>query len=1050
MGMQVPFKVIFEYCRCNLSQEGYNSTEFPEIFASNQDCDKAKRLEYDKIGHQTIKNYIRGHRTGQKTFVAPNKDSFNKIFNKMWKEYFRMTPENYKENANAFFEHLIYTKNIDDDSRVRQWIESVENEHVNQNNFENFMYTCTFYYALWEYTQLWKDEEYRNFDPDGIRTLKVKGPYRLASPDDYADYMPQSLTDTASGEPMLTLDYCKKENNFSFFKDNRVSLITGPGGQGKTCFLKMLHCIHSDSGSVFDNVFIVHLAELTGYGRISASSKGNWIQDFIYKDYSKDIFAPSNEMSLILLDGFNEYRASKNKDAVGAITKSIEKLIQIAKDEKMGLSVVITAREAKKVTSVLTNVNDMRILSLSGTDSKIADDIVKNYKDKLSLEVSELRRLADIPLYALLLKNLPDQKISEIRNKYSLLDWIYTQRSRQRLGNENHKLFYNKQMYLFYYYVALPYTAYSIVMSEDISNTYTFGKKEVDAVTKGLKKDNMCMVLYNSLCQGAYRDLDWEGPEITAKDLRMLLENDEEKFVTSDYSEDPKYSFAHEEWRDYLVARYLHTVAEFLKLHHTDKNYSDIMSMQLSFNVDEDISQMVLQSFGFDRSKEDNKEAAKEYFTLDTKREDSEYFRKYIVGIICFLHVAFDLNEYTRWQIPKGENEENETLSYILHPLYTSLLKSRFVENLNKPNSNLNKKLREEDKKRIVLYVCEILSKVAEEFRRTYRFEKDYTAVNLAKKFDNDSDIILQQEAKLYLSVLESRILNLSIDKKEIPKSIRNMGDDEVFKTGMDILSMLARRGFHLSGNTSGLIKSFPSPVLIRYGLNLKPDFCGAFEDYMGVIYSAGYVRRDIAYTVRQALSLLLKGYIRISEENRFDPEDDNTELDDLKTEVCTPLFDTKLNDVTLDFASKLIKKAEGQKLDGLNYLRGLFKYYRDKKEEAHAYFTPESSTGAALLSDIQLKYRYGEDVENRIEQGFLDLIEGNGFSIKKIKDGKYDKFNPVYMYIEARETELSLCDGDALEERRQDFKKLEESKGVFDTVNMIYSRMISQPENKE
>ena len=81
MGMQVPFKVIFEYCRCNLSQEGYNSTEFQEIFASNQDCDKAKRLEYDKIGHQTIKNYIGGHRTGKKTFVAPKKDSFNKIFN---------------------------------------------------------------------------------------------------------------------------------------------------------------------------------------------------------------------------------------------------------------------------------------------------------------------------------------------------------------------------------------------------------------------------------------------------------------------------------------------------------------------------------------------------------------------------------------------------------------------------------------------------------------------------------------------------------------------------------------------------------------------------------------------------------------------------------------------------------------------------------------------------------------------------------------------------------------------------------------------------------
>ena len=1049
MGMQVPFKVIFEYCRCNLSQEGYNSTEFPAIFASNQDCDKAKRLEYDKIGHQTIKNYIGGHRTGIKTFVAPKKDSFNKIFNKMWKEYFRMTPENYKENANAFFEHLRQTKNIDDDCRVRQWIESIENEHVNQNNFENFMYTCTFYYALWEYTQLWNDEEYRNFDPDDIRTLKGKGMYHLASPDDYADYMPQSLTDTESGEPVLTLDYSEKKNDFSFFKNNRLSLITGPGGQGKTCFLNMLHRIHSDFGSVFDNVFIVHLAELTGYDRISASSNGNWIQDIIYKDYSKDIFAPSNETSLILLDGFNEYRASKNKDVVGAITKSIEELIRIVKYEKKGLSVVITAREAKKVTSVLTNVNDMKILSLSGTDSKIAENIVEKCENKLSLEVSELRRLADIPLYALLLKDLPNQKIEEIRNKYSLLDWIYTQRSRQRLRNEKHIAFHNKSIYLFYYYVALPYTAYSIVMSEDISNAYSFGQKEVEAITKGLEKDNLGMVLHNYFCKGDY--IDHTYPEITANDLRMLLENDEEKFITSDYSEDPRYSFAHEEWRDYLVARYLHTVAEFLKLHHTDKDYSDIMSMQLSFNVDEDISQMVLQSFGFDRSKENNEEAAIKYFTLDTKNNDSEYFKNYIVGIICFLHIAFDLNEYTRWQVPKGENEENETLSKIFQALYAYLLESKFIDHLNNPASNLNKKLREEDKNRIVLYVCEILSKVAEESRRNNQFKRDLNAVNLAKKLDNDSDIILQQEAKLYLSVLESRILKRHIDKEEIPQSIRTMDDSKVFETGMNLLSKLARRGFHLSGNTSGLIKSFPAPVLVRYmGKKLKTDFCGAFEDYMGIIYSAGYVRRDIAYTVRQALSLLLKGYIRISEENDFDPENDISELDDLKTEICTPLFATELNEETLDFASKLIKKAEGQKLDGLNYLRGLLKYYRGEKEAAHAFFTPDKSKGAALLSDIQLKYRYGEDVGNRIEQGFDDLIKGDGFSIKKIGDGQYDKFNPVYMYIEARETELSLCKGDALEKRRQEFKNLEEREEIFDTVNMIYSRMISKPEDKE
>lgn len=1029
--MEVPFKVIIDYCYNHA--HGINSiTEF------------RKELSKSGCGEDTIKKYEYGKRADTGIYT-PSSVSFSLVFNGIWEKYLRITPHNYKEKAKIFFGYLVNTSNIHDIDVVGRWVENIDNENVPQDNFEKFICESAFYNALFEYTQFWENEDYRNLDPKDIKVLSSAKLSRLLSLNDYPDYMPQSLIDAKTGESVLTVDFCNKSCDFSFFEQNKVNLITGPGGQGKTLFFNILDRIHRNSKNEFENIFIVPLADITRLEILSANTDDNCIRTYIFKGYEKDIFSAECGKSLILLDGFNEYQASKNEVTVKVITESIKDLIKKANNNDSDLFVVITAREEKMVIPHLDKNTVIRTLNLSGTDQKTAEEIINKYKDKLSFGAQELERLANIPLYALLLLSLPDEELKEIRNVYSLMDWIYTHRSHQRLGNEKHMMVYNKSRYLYYYYVVLPYTAYSIVMSEDVSDTYSFGRQEIKDITNGLTKDNLGTVLYEAVCNEHCKELYLDDPKISSRELNMLLENDEEKLIRQDYTQECQYSFAHEEWRNYLVAKYINTVVKFIKDHHTDTNYHKIISMQLNLNGIEEVSRMVLQSLGFDRTEESNQKSAIKYFTVDEKMIKT----KFLPGIICLMHIAFDLNEYSRWNVPKGENGENETIRTIFAPLYRHLLHRKFDETL-KPGTKLSEQLKEEDKERIILYLCEILSKMAEDFRRSYRFDKVYNAVQLAKKFDKNSEIILNQEAKLYLCVFESRLYNMKIPKEHIPESINSMDDQSIFETGMNIYTNLAKNGFHLSCNNSGLIKSFPSPVLVRYMQikypNFASNFCGAFDDYMGAIYGAGYVRRDIAYTVRQSLNLLLKGYIRICEENTFDPEDGFDDLDELRTEVCTPVFATDINKETLDFAGKLIKKADGQELDGLNYLRGILKYHSGEKEDARIFFTPELSKGASLLSDIQLKYRYGEDISERIKKGFEDLIDGS-FSIKKSGEGKFDKFHPVYMYIEARETELSLCrelcGTEEYENRKKYFADLEKNEGICDIVNTIYKLII-------
>lgn len=1028
--MDVPFKVLLDYCFLSLPKTLHIES-----------IDRLMKDLQDKSGYgkDTIKNYRSGKRAGY-VDVSPSKNAYKCLFQVIWKRYLCITAENYKDSSIAFFRYLINSKLIMDYEQASGWIQRIQNEQLpddgDDNAFFAFMENSQFFYTLYEYILLWKNQEFRDYDPTKQRSLQNVSVPHLIVIDDYPDYMTQSLIGAETNDPVLTTDLYERNCDFSFFESNKISLITGPGGQGKTLFLNVLRRIHYDQKDVFDDIIYIPLIALTLYEKLPDNATDDWIRTYITSNYP-DVEIDCNEKAyLILLDGFNEYQAAKNQDAVKKITDDIRNLIKtISAPDNFSLSLVMTAREAKSITRVFGEIPCMRIMNISGT----SDEMFKRIEDKcgkaLLFDKAELNQLARIPLYALMLLNLPQESLMQITDKYSLMDQEYKWRSDQRLGSEQHMGAYDKRWYLYYYYVVLPYAAFYTVMS---GNTYSLDRKRVTDVISDLNNGSFSSTLYESLCQRDYAGLEWEHPELNPEQLRHLMDNDEDKMVT--YL-DSSYRFGHEEWRDFLGAKYLHTVVSILHSHYTDKDFSDIMSLNMNFNVGANVARLFLQSFNLCSGSEKNKEVAIEFFKLDNYTKISSC----LFGVIRFLHLAFDFNDYLQWDVPLGQNGENQTLQKIFTPLYRHLTTYDCAKKL-KTNSRMKERLGEDGIDLIVLYVCEILSKVSEYYRRIYSFDKAYKVVMLAKQYDENSDIILQQEAKLYLCVLEW-MLNGNSRPKGIDE-LQDMDEHDIYNTGIVILSKLAKKGFHLSGNTVGALKSTPAPVMIRYmnqsSKTFKPDYCGAFRCYLDVIYSAGYVRRDITYTVRQALNLLLKGYVRVSEDSLFDPEDEFADLEELKLEVCYPLFSLSVNQKSLELAKDLINKAEGQELAGLNYLRGVEKLWSGEKEIAKEYFQTRFKTESTLMSDIRLMYEYGENLTERINKGFRELIFGQ-YGVKAAGNGKIDKTHPAYWYIEARELELSLCSPKDAEQRKLFFAELESSRDELEIINMVYSAMLSE-----
>lgn len=1032
--MIVPFQALIEFLQ----------NERPDLTLSIDTLGTiGEKIGLLNVSRTSVDNYIEGYRKeGKEGISVPLKKTIKKyIFKAICSSnLLNIKPDNYQEKSLTLITYLlkkqyIHTEHIN----VQDYIEKIGEEQPpkDKNQFDKFLDSCELLKFLCDFLFLWKNKDYREATPLQARMIDAARPEVVMANhfgDNYEKYLIQQLISVENNNVLLTLD--KLTNNsfdFSFFLENKLTLVSGPGGQGKTSFLCALKILHSNSPKTFDDIFIVPLINLTELSVDSVTVNNDFIANYIKHNDGADINDKSHNY-LILLDGFNEFRSSKNKHIVDIITESLGRLInEVSNKDKPNLSLVLTTRETKTTLNLLPNAGENFTKTiLKGTPDDLYESIKEKYESiNYTFIGSEIEKLAKTPLYALMFKEFDDSSaISKIQNKYSLFDEVYRKRANQRLGNELHKSAYNKEYYLYFYYVILPAFAYALNTSKEYNNDYFFYIYDIGNLLKTVTENGLDQMLFRHQLN-IFKNINDEAPEITVLSLERFLKHEESRIIEKTPVEnDYAFKFEHQEWRDYLVAKHINDNVNLLKSLYKHKNIRLIKALHLDCNVDSNIGKMLLQSFDMASTAEHNKVEAMKFFDL------GNHFRisNCLYGVVKFLHVAFDFNEYLQLDLPKGKNKEIISLHQIFMPLTDFLRK-------NHGNQMLINDIKDDDD--MLRCITEILSKEAEYYRRNENlFEKNhyqesYNIIELAKKFTKNCDIMNNQEGKLYICLYEESLKkpkNRFIEM--LPEEINSLETDELFRQGEELLISVAKKGFHLSANAVGIILSTPAPELINNIPDLKPDFSAAFRYYMGVIYGAKYINRDISYTVRQALNLLVKGYIKISDSNGFDPEERYSDLSSLITESCSPLFGEKLTESSVRFAESLVRKADGQDAAGLNFLRGYVAYASNKPDEASIFWNSPLSSETTLMYKIARKYYLGEIIS---DEEILPEFKNNAVKIQSAGEGKIDLTHPVYWYIEAKEFLLSLVDKDSVEKYNQFFSNLEEEYRITSVVKSVY-----------
>lgn len=988
----VPFKAVYDYVKRAAGGLSYESFT---------------------LSRSTISNYIRGKRSGGKARIeTPHGDALYLIFKDIC-DHLKIKSKNYKAVALDMISVLkkdICTHYIDykkHEDRIRAEIVPEDEEP-----FSEFIEGSGFYFFISEYLSLWDNERYRQgLPPENV----IREHQEIVDEnDDTKDFMLQRLTDTQSGDTVLTLDRRNRVCDFSCFEKYPLMLVYGPGGQGKSHFLASVKYLHGRTENPFDAVITVPLVNLTVSEVTSKTSSKNLLGEYIAAQYPGVTLTDPGKRYLILLDGVNEYITSKNRRAVEVVTGCLSRMFKkIAAGKTPWLSVVVTTREIDSVLDIFDISPGFRILALSGTTEEELSKLEASCAEKdIPFTTTQLAALSEIPLFAVMLRELiKTDRLSEIGDKYHLLDKVYRVRAEQRLSVDGIAGEYNRGYYLYFYYVILPFFAYRIVVTKNTDSTYFFSNHDIDALLRSLQKDGLDRILFGSFLK-KYAYIDTELPDIDPLKLERYLVNEEDHIVKWDGK---GYRFEHEEWRDYLVAKYLITCVGLLHEKYNVESAQWIKTLDIDFNVGTNVAELILQSVKMFSDPEENDAAAAEYFHVQGP------IYRYLEGAIRLLHTAFCFNEYLNVRLTMGENDECETLHRIFAPLTEYLAENTDDDEYICGDGLLSR------------CVCEILSKEAEFSRRRKDYEELDRIIGLAKRFDSDSDIILQQEAKLYLCYFQSLLYHE--ENITVPESLRGLSAEELYEKGYRLLEKLVDRGFYLSANTLGILQTTPAPVLVYHLTDFGIDPLAAFGGYMNVIYGAGYVRRDVAYTVRQALALLVK-FVRISDDSGFNPDNPRSKPENLRYERCS-CFSQSFNHKTVDFAQKLAHKAEGQEMPYLNYLRGCVALMTGDVRKAGVFFEKPFGNESTLPYLIRRKYNCGaEGLDQEIDAGYTRVVR----DMTEQGYGALDRTHPVYTYLEARETELALTDSDEKrEERRAFFRKLEDEHGVRELTDRIF-----------
>lgn len=790
--------------------------------------------------------------------------------------------------------------------------------------------------------------------------------------------------------------------NFECFENNNRILIAGPGGQGKTTFLNRIidfarRKTPKETASKPFYKYVLPVVSLPyivkdieeRINSLDEESETNFILENV-SDYDRNIIenhiknlseTESQELPiLVLLDGYNEIFLSSNSIAIKVLVDEIKRISK----EWINAHILITCRTDTH-TDILNQYPGLlgyTVCNLSGVD----EDEYSTFLEKNPNLPASIRSLAKIPMY---FKTLSGSK-SIPKTKYDLLSQIYTSLIDQ--GNKH-----TKESGLKYYafYILAPYLAQKISTS---SNNF-FDERDIANAIYELSEPDLDVLLQTSLkLTDDSNVFTLENFKIINKDrlLRFFINAGTVVKVPGKES----YKFFHDDIRDYLIAfSMLRSIyAHMLCLENED--ISSLSFIQTSMNVSYDVSNLFKEKVGLLGNVE---EAMKKlYYPLIENKFDID---KCSDISVLYANTAFLISDYLQVKY----SEIKEVLHEILLPVSENFISILELDSI--VGNNQISFFTPKNKDICCKALCNVLSKEAEYYRREERFEDAVRVIEAAEKIDNKNELVVNQKAKIllcYFQHLVNKYGTSTFSKDYELEAFFPFGvstRNSLYYEGERLLNLnFTTNYFNLSTNLLSLQYSAPCPYMV--GLNLMSlDFVDAFNcAYKTIVARPDYLRREIDYTVRQAVSLLLKGYVKLAEGITYRSNMRKKFNTDKHFESCVidPLH-IKNDKNTLAFAEDLLSLADGQYLTSMNYLRGLVAFFNNEKDKAEALFKSESHL---LLNQIFLNYEYGYNFDIDSEYNKLEEWISNPENGEK---GFIDECHRIYWYCDAKCLELAF-----------------------------------------
>lgn len=786
-------------------------------------------------------------------------------------------------------------------------------------------------------------------------------------------YFVQRVYDDKTNQTLLST----AKLDFSKLKNNKRVVIKGAGGQGKTRLVTEIKN-RSQNSEIFSYVFSIELTILMPTvesfmkSKIGSGTITNFILSYISENTNanfENVYCSATDTTkkpvLLMLDGFNELYTSTNPVAIKILTEEIQRI----STEWSNTYIIITCRSVGDdldFKNRYQSLHNYQQFNLSGVPEKEYSDYIKAHPNM----TDTIKNLVSIPLYYNYLSTLED-KIPT--TQFDLLIQIYGKLFRQsQCTSEDYYAFY----------IVSPYIAQTI--DNYANNQIT--SAQITQIVRNLHNKNLDLLFETTLEITGDKNI-FSYTEISVEKVCKILTQNGPLVSCND---NKYFKFRHDDIKDSMIAFNVLRNIKTLENSYNTNDISAVCDIYADLNVSVSVAKLVKEKLQLNDKKTVGKNLENIYSSIIVNN-DFELNE----AAILYVHTAFLIADYLQIPYNSIENSLHKILSTATKECMLYQQNGNLDQIINIPDEKLNLRCR--------LALADVFSKECEYFRRNRKYVTGLNLAKLAERISPDNQQIINQKAKLYIHLHRD-----IITKRELLEvfDIKSEGFAKVDDLYVDALSLLEynseKFNFNLSSSILGMLYSVSAPYLIRC-TSQQFDFVKAFwADYCTVTTKKqkNYSKREIDYPIRQAVALLLKGYVRLR--NGFIYKSGilaKLNLSSLEEGDKNPL---RIDNNTLAFAEDLLKLADGQYIKGLNYQRGMIKMFSDNYAHAERLFLSEEDN---LLNQIILNEKFGKQYD----------INAKYTEIKKMilnpenKDGFADSCHPVYWYCDAKNLDLSF-----------------------------------------